>query len=295
MYAHQVIEELKDDRLFPKEYVKSVISGITNAQKFHLGLSDDIHEVIKSVPKLFSGEKFLKMPYDECWFDYDQNPESIIDGVATTKEAILIRKIFEDRFKDHLFAGTVVSYFPDYKKWRLSPILYVISINKNFDPSDLTALNEWGIPRKMMSGSGNLMPIGVVDGPPEMLRQEELGARVNLTVAHKALMLLNCKNVVAQTIEPDAKFNKARRKRGKQELFSYKTLHLVLPQDKASSNGGDETMGEHNRIHLCRGHFKEYTEESPLFGKYTGLYWWQPHIRGQNKDGIVLKTYDIHT
>jgi len=40
---------------------------------------------------------------------------------------------------------------------------------------------------------------------------------------------------------------------------------------------------------------KEYTQEHPLFGKLTGLYWWQPHVRGQNKEGIVMKDYAIKT
>jgi len=48
----------------------------------------------------------------------------------------------------------------------------------------------------------------------------------------------------------------------------------------------------HNRVHMCRGHFKEYTEDHRLFGKYTGLYWWQPYVRGQ-KEGIVIKDYEV--
>jgi hypothetical protein len=46
-----------------------------------------------------------------------------------------------------------------------------------------------------------------------------------------------------------------------------------------------------NRVHLCHGHFKNYTEGNPLFGKYTGRYWWQPFVRGNKKKGVVMKDY----
>jgi hypothetical protein len=49
----------------------------------------------------------------------------------------------------------------------------------------------------------------------------------------------------------------------------------------------------HNRIHFQLGHFKTYTAEKPLFGHITGRFWWQPHVRGKNKDGIVMKDYVV--
>jgi hypothetical protein len=42
-----------------------------------------------------------------------------------------------------------------------------------------------------------------------------------------------------------------------------------------------------------RGHFKQYTAERPLFGRFTGLYWWQPHLAGKAKDRVVVKDYRI--
>jgi len=116
---------------------------------------------------------------------------------------------------------------------------------------------------------------------------------VALTALRSAILLLNCKNITTETHKPDEALNKARRKRGKQELFTYKTLKLLLPGKKEKHNLISEPTGEHNRIHYCRGHFKEYTAEAPLFGKITGLWWWQPSVRGKNKDGVVIKDYNI--
>ena len=47
------------------------------------------------------------------------------------------------------------------------------------------------------------------------------------------------------------------------------------------------------RVHLCRGHFKEYTNENPLFGKHVGRFWWQPMVRGDKKRGVLNKDYDV--
>jgi hypothetical protein len=33
-----------------------------------------------------------------------------------------------------------------------------------------------------------------------------------------------------------------------------------------------------NRQHIARGHFKTFTEEAPLFGKWTGMYFWEPQV-----------------
>jgi len=49
----------------------------------------------------------------------------------------------------------------------------------------------------------------------------------------------------------------------------------------------------HVRVHLCRGHFKQYTADHPLLGRHVGLYVWQPHVRGKNKDGVVMKDYNV--
>jgi len=106
-------------------------------------------------------------------------------------------------------------------------------------------------------------------------------------------VLLSCKNISQLTIPPPPKVNKKRERNGKLPLYSYHVLTVDM-QDQIhnqSHNWGDPES--HNRLHFQRGHFKQYSEERPLFGKFSGLYWWQPHIRGQNKTGFVDKEYRI--
>jgi hypothetical protein len=46
-------------------------------------------------------------------------------------------------------------------------------------------------------------------------------------------------------------------------------------------------------LNMCRGHFKTYVSEGPLFGKYTGTYWRDQFMRGDSRSGVVLKDYKI--
>jgi hypothetical protein len=103
------------------------------------------------------------------------------------------------------------------------------------------------------------------------------------------MKLLSCTNIATVDNHPPVKLNKSRKKKGKLPIYSYKTL-VIVPVGKKQQN--QEAQGLwNNRIHLCRGHFKDYTKEAPLFGKITGRFWWQPSVRGRNKNGIVIKDY----
>lgn len=46
-------------------------------------------------------------------------------------------------------------------------------------------------------------------------------------------------------------------------------------------------------LHWVRGHFANY-DIHPLFGKYAGTFWKMPHLRGDRKNGVVLKDYRLH-
>lgn len=109
------------------------------------------------------------------------------------------------------------------------------------------------------------------------------------------LSVLSCKNVVTKEILPPEKVNKKRLKNGKLPLYSYHVLNVDLSHGRKKIIGGSEKSDSHQRIHFQRGHFKQYAEQNKLFGKHTGLYWWQPHLRGTNKDGFVDKDYNIKT
>jgi len=114
-----------------------------------------------------------------------------------------------------------------------------------------------------------------------------------LRVLH-LLRLLGCKNIRQELVEPPERVNKKRRRSGKQEMLSYHVLKVKPTMTRKSRSERTQSVPlSHQRLHFQRGHFKEFTEDGRLFGRHTGTFWWQPHVQGQNRKGIVLKDYEV--
>jgi hypothetical protein len=270
MFAHQVIEDLKlfQETIIEKQFREDTFQHIKNSlilsQKFHL---EDIKSLYSSTSqfngkKLFHKETFVRLPYKVCWFDYLDNQVGKIGILA------------EDNIINNISYGLsfiVFLYYPKEHLWCLTPVSYAVIYADDCDDGNFHA--------------GQLMK----DHPicDEMI---EFQARHYGTLLNATLMLLSCKNIITKDNLPPVKLNLKRQKHGKCPVFTYKTL--VLKPTTQYEKSIPQHLWE-NRIHLCRGHFKEYTPEHPLFGKLTGRYWWQPHVRGQNHDGIVMKDYEV--
>lgn len=129
-------------------------------------------------------------------------------------------------------------------------------------------------------------------GPCEM--QKELTNCVgDVTMAVAILNVLSCKNVHLSMVDPPRALNKKRVKNGKLPLYRYHVLEVDLGAGRAQSGKAPRGNAGIMPVHLCRGHFKEYTEERPLFGRVTGRFWWQPCARGNAQRGVVIKDYKI--
>lgn len=105
--------------------------------------------------------------------------------------------------------------------------------------------------------------------------------------------LLHCKNIQTQHHEFPNRRPIAHYKRiGKPYFEKYYTLQ-VKPFYKYKNESSGEASGWSNAFHIYRGHFKTYTKEKPLFGKYTGVYWWESSVRGSKDVGIINKDYKV--
>ncbi|MGI9255064.1 MAG: hypothetical protein ACR2J8_15075, partial [Thermomicrobiales bacterium] len=98
-------------------------------------------------------------------------------------------------------------------------------------------------------------------------------------------------------VELPALPEKIRKRQAKEigaEPAIYKTL-VIKPMGRKQTTAEQEAndSADPRRMHVARGHFKTYTTEKPLFGKYTGTYWWDAHVRGDIAAGRVRKTYTV--
>jgi hypothetical protein len=107
------------------------------------------------------------------------------------------------------------------------------------------------------------------------------------------LCFLNCKNVrlndATATHGPPDKWMR----RTKTPRIEYKTLCIEPLKAVIKSEGGTGVIGLDKALHICRGHFRHYSEDKPLFGKYAGTFWTPQHVRGKAENGVVIKDYEV--
>ncbi|MDO8607291.1 MAG: hypothetical protein Q7R40_12205 [Phaeospirillum sp.] len=108
-----------------------------------------------------------------------------------------------------------------------------------------------------------------------------------------ALSFMHCRNVKVETHEPDAKHARAWVKQHRHPLTRYHTLIIDPMREVLRREGGAERVGLQKALHICRGHFRTYTEEKPMFGRYVGTVWTPSHVRGTTEAGQVVKDYRV--
>lgn len=273
MYAHQIIASLEEiGRANDDLNITSsmLVSEIKHCHQFYLEITDPLVDLLnKGIGEqiLFDGKN---LPYKHTLLCESAAPHS--GGSQAIKAAILMTQEKKDSPIEMIF----FTYHNNESLWTFTPLRFVAK-DGGFE---FTPLGEFG-------------ELWLNEAKKEYGDYERFVEEENYSEIVTALLfldLLECKNIVTENILPPAKLNKKRQKKGKQPLLSYKTL-VIKPTGKQQ-----KSIPKHlweNRVHLCRGHFKTYTADAPLFGKYTGRYWWQPSVRGRNKKGVVVKDYHV--
>jgi hypothetical protein len=107
-------------------------------------------------------------------------------------------------------------------------------------------------------------------------------------VACFAISLMHCKNVVLTERKNPAWFRgNPRRPR----LEKWQVIEVGSINTRSKSEPADS--GRETSLHICRGHFRTYTAEKPLFGSYTGTVWVPAHARGSADVGVVHSSYEV--
>ncbi|MDY6796974.1 MAG: hypothetical protein SWK76_17080 [Actinomycetota bacterium] len=126
----------------------------------------------------------------------------------------------------------------------------------------------------------------------EMLDQLSRTAAIFLNPLLLGTSFLHCKNVELHKINPPAKLSHKHKKKHGIYLCHYHVLKIEPMKAVLRSEGEAEKSGLRNALHICRGHFKDYRDKG-LFGQHKGIYWWESHLRGNKKEGVVFKDYKI--
>lgn len=110
-----------------------------------------------------------------------------------------------------------------------------------------------------------------------------------------AFSLGNCKNIEIVEVSPDRKLQKARERRGKPRLSSYRIIN-VLPFGKTYRQTVRKVEGEARglALHIRAGSFARYGPEfgrGKLFGKHEGMFWRPQSLVGNAEHGVSVHDY----
>ena len=104
-----------------------------------------------------------------------------------------------------------------------------------------------------------------------------------MTWLHPTLLsvcFLHCKNVKVEDQEVPKPLAKKYHQKTGQWPTKYRTLVIEPLKQILRHEGGSDRHGLARAMHICRGHFADYTEGRGLFGKYHGKYWIPATVRG---------------
>lgn len=121
------------------------------------------------------------------------------------------------------------------------------------------------------------------------IEQSSMGFAQCFPVAFITLAMLHCKNVTISSYAPPRKLSKRAEKEHGIPLHRFHTLNIrPMSSGRGELGSGSQSL---KAAHIKRGHFKTFTDDAPLFGKWTGTYWWDSHVAGSKAKGTVDKHY----
>lgn len=177
--------------------------------------------------------------------------------------------------------ATVVPHVPPKRPVAVSMIEYPVLLDGRF----LESISKPGHVAYLvcpLTEQADLVPGIITEMGPEPLHIPAL-----------AMSFCHCKNVVLRDEVPPPKLSAKQEKRHGVPKVTYKTLEIqpmlgVLEREGGAGRGHTAQQA----LHICRGHFADYREHG-LFGKHKGIFWFDMHVRGHNRQGVVIKDYAV--
>jgi len=314
MFKQRVIKDLtKDTKVrgidpFYAQQTKQFIQDLTPAQSFHFPSEAGLRDLFKKYSgkgvQKFAGElaEDIRLPFEVCWFEFLEKYQ-VKGKHYMDKHGCLVQELRED----------VLWLRPCYfhvvqKSWMLSYSSMLFKIGDAFTfqeyadysrdvgrvvhNNDISALNDMFRTRIK---TPHFIPFPNIRDSVDKIHEEwvnQMTRNDGLTsgLVNMGLMLLNCKNI--RTVkETNMKVKMTKKGTPKKPVYTYRVLEIFKPGETVKQESS--RTGSKKRKHLCRGHFKTFTEDAPLLGKIVGRIWWDSQVRGGNKKGIVAKDYVV--
>lgn len=109
-----------------------------------------------------------------------------------------------------------------------------------------------------------------------------------------ALSMMNTRNIEVVTVDAPPKVKKRREQSGREPFTQYKILRISPTAVQLRKTDDQPESPRDLPRHLVRGHFKDYRNGNGLFGRIKDLIWFPEQWRGNTKNGVVLKDYELY-
>lgn len=277
-----------------KALKQAVVINIDNIADYYYAETDQEYwDVAKDFPN-------IAPPFEYFWMEYKMptfiNSEGVIKTTPHWVRGMRLGAFFESQvIPDDIRPDTDL-------KWVMMGNLFTEKNGNILQYGQL--MNTWGINHDGSLGQLEGKPFTLIGFnkqdmeerlahlPDEAKSTEELSAMGKMFYPMLlAISFLHCKNVKMTHALPRARNRKDQtQKPPKVKVY---TLEIEPMRRVLETEGQSQKTGLKKALHICRGHFKDFSRGAGLFGKFKGLYWWDSQLRGNAKYGRVDKDYSI--
>jgi len=160
----------------------------------------------------------------------------------------------------------------------MSPVQWIISVDRSLlgfkdklrqmfgedIPTDAELMNANVLRLPSFTRHGGLADFSTLMQEAESIPHVDQFTRddsYEMLILQATLMLLNCRNVITVNHQAPERLNAKRCRNGKQALFPYRTIRIVVPRKRYLPSQAPKPRDSLSKsVHLCRGHFKDYKE-----------------------------------
>lgn len=304
MYTHKIISDIY--AITSKKYHKDVakqVNTINNAEVYYFGNISGLSKHNRNQMTLLDGtygENF-RLPFKLTTFEIEleSSPTRTYRAAVTMMENILTNGIENIPYVsiDTMFYDTTSNFISN--RWQ--PLNCFGGIyNKqyhetimNLDWNNIISDNFTNLKTKVdmvepgliyVQSLGGIMNDGNVF-THDKVEIEKTASRFKeiMPFIMAGLKLLSCKNVVTRKESPPEKLNKKRKKNNKPLMKEYRKIY-INPTGTKTVYDQEVSVDLANHVTHRPGHFKTYSKERPLFGKYHGTWWWSPIVNVKPED-----------
>ena len=279
---------------------------------------EEIRPVVETVLDELNGGR-LHIPNvapvsSNVWVEFNTPSGEKYERYNGKLAGLLVYEEKTDTHEDDMLSvlSSVSKNVPYNYKWKLTMYPYYMPKNtKNIIPLNGTwvmFLNESGgsIYSKMLADTkkngqykGSKIEIqNINDESMETIREVYspydiiISTYINC-VACFAICTMHTKNVEMRERKGITSIKRKGNEKREYSEFKYHTINVDTFRRKYVGGNNSEKGNREIALHFVRGHFKTYTPEKPLFGKYVGTVWVPDTMRGNKEAGTVNKDYKV--